>query len=186
MNKISRRKFIFSGLLTTLGLLLVNALFIERFFIELKEFLLADKREGAVSILQLSDLHLKGIKWKHRLLVDKINNLQPDLIVITGDAIDDKENLPLLETFLESLNLSIPKVAILGNWEYWGGVDLDKLKTLYRRQNCTLLINQSRQYQVRNRSVAITGIDDLVGGKADYQQAIRQLKASDYHIVLPP
>lgn len=52
----------------------------------------------------------------------------PDVLLITGDSIDKTEKIDLLDDLLKLIKSSIPKYAITGNWEYWGHVDLSKLR----------------------------------------------------------
>ncbi|MEO0777781.1 MAG: metallophosphoesterase [Bacteroidota bacterium] len=185
MKKISRRRFLRNGLLAGLGLGLLDAAWLEGFFVELKRHDLRPAgQEAELRILQISDLHLKSLGWKHQRLLRSIRRAQPDLIAITGDAIDAADQLELLDRFLGQLPMDTPVVAILGNWEYWGEVDLEALSDTYARHGGQLLINQHRQYTFSGRKVGITGIDDFVGGSADYATAIRDYQAVDFHLVL--
>ena len=175
--KISRRSFILSGFVFILGVFLMNSLWFEKFLIEKRFFFLgaAKKNSYKLKFIQVSDLHLNHLN---------LNKEHPDLILITGDAIDKAQNLDLLEKFLQLIDINIKKVAILGNWEYWGDVNIKDLKTLYQRNNCELLVNDSKQYEFDGYKVSITGIDDYIGGTADYELAIKNYIKSDYHIVL--
>ncbi|MEJ2903650.1 metallophosphoesterase [Pedobacter panaciterrae] len=184
--KLTRRKFIRAGLLATFGTILADMFWIEKFFIETNEFYIgkATKETTHIKVVQISDLHLQSVNYQLKHLANKLNKLQPQLILITGDAIDKSENTPLLNEFLKLIDKEIKKVAILGNWEYWGNIDLDELNKIYAGNNCTLLINETTQYSFKNKSISITGVDDFIGGKADYGTAIKGYKKSDYHIVL--
>ncbi|SFH20823.1 metallophosphoesterase [Pedobacter insulae] len=184
--RISRRKFIQSGLLLTSGLVLTNGFWIEKFFIETKEFYVASatKESKNIRVVQISDMHLQSLNYQLTQLTKKLNTLKPDLILITGDAIDKATNIPVLNDFLKLIDHEIKKVAILGNWEYWGQVDLTELTKIYKVNNCELLINQTAQYTFRNKTISITGIDDFLGGNADIHTAVGNYQASDHHIIL--
>lgn len=184
--RITRRRFIQSGLLLSTGLVLTDAFWAEKFFIETNEFYLNDASPTTTNLklLQASDLHLQSVKHRHERLAEKINQLTPDLILFTGDAIDKAEKLTILDDFLKLIDRDIKKVAILGNWEYWGKVNLQALKTVYSAHNCVLLINQTTRYAFNGKTISITGIDDLLGGNADFNSAISNYQPSDYHIVL--
>ena len=108
----------------------------------------------------------------------------PDLICITGDSADDNEKMEHLNNFLKLIDTSITKFAITGNWEYWGKVDLVRLKDVYSESNCELLINKHRTISVRNREISIIGIDDYLAGDADFGAAVRNLQMTDTNIVL--
>jgi uncharacterized protein len=84
------------------------------------------------------------------------------LVLFTGDAIDNAENISLLNQFLQLIDRDIPKTAILGNWEYWGRVNLSELDKTYKANNGTLLVNQSVQYALQGKTVSITGVDELL------------------------
>ncbi len=104
-------------------------------------------------------------------------------MLITGDAIDKAKNISILNDFLKLINKDIKKVAILGNWEYWGGINLKALKKIYTDNNCTLRINQTTQFKVKDKTISITGVDDYLGGKANIETATKDHKKSDYHIM---
>ncbi|TGE08842.1 metallophosphoesterase [Hymenobacter fodinae] len=166
--------------------MLLDACFLERFFIEVNEFTITESIAGTphLRVIQLSDLHLRSISYQLTRLTKKINELKPDLLCITGDAIDKAENIQLLNSFLQLLHLDIQKVAILGNWEYWGKVDLVNLASIYESNNCRLLINQTALYRFGNKTIAVTGLDDYVGGRPDLPAALQTHTSSDYHIIL--
>jgi predicted MPP superfamily phosphohydrolase len=183
--KISRRKFMTWFAIGAPLAMLLDGFFIERFFVETREYFLTDKsKNNKLRILQLSDLHLKTFDVKAKALARKINDIKPDLLLITGDAIDKKENIGLLNEFLDVVDDHIPKAAILGNWEYWGKINIDKLRQVYSDHNCTLLINETKQFSLLGKTISITGTDDFVVGNADIAVALQKFISSDYHIIL--
>jgi len=183
---ITRRKFIRAGLFSVGGVVFIEGFWVERFFIETKEFHIgsAVKNSDNIRIVQISDLHLHSINYQLTKLINGINLLKPDLIVFTGDVVDKAGNLPLLNDFLKLIDKDIKKTAILGNWEYLGKVDIASLNKVYLNNNCDLLVNQSVQYSFRNKTVSITGIDDFLCGDPDFDTAVMENKLSDYHLVL--
>lgn len=183
---ISRRSFIKRALVLATGFLAAKAFWFEKFFIETNEFFLrnATKTSFGLKVVQISDLHIQSVGYALKRMAAQVNAHNPDVICLTGDAVDKAEKLPVLQEFLSLLNKNTPKVAILGNWEYWGKVNLPDLKQLYETHNCQLLVNQSVQIPVRDKAVSITGTDDFLGGNADFGTAITDYKPGDYHIVL--
>jgi predicted MPP superfamily phosphohydrolase len=116
--------------------------------------------------VQLSDLHLHQIGMTEESVIDKVNALAPDILFFTGDIADRPESLPILDSFLSGLKVA-QKVAVLGNWEYWGGVDLVALKALYERHNVKLLVNECVQVPIRHTFINVAGLDDDTAGKPD-------------------
>jgi predicted MPP superfamily phosphohydrolase len=184
--RINRRKFLKAGLMSAIGTILIDAFWLEKIFIEIKEFYIGDasKESSTLKVIQISDLHLKAINYQLRSLSEIINELNPDLLLITGDSIDDSANLSVLGEFLQLIKYDIRKVAVLGNWEYWGNVNIDELSYLYNKNNCSLLINESIQYRIRDKTISVTGIDDYIGGNSDIASALHSYKPGDFHLVL--
>ncbi len=183
MIKLTRRKFIKRGILVSIGLVLLDSLWFEKYVVEWNHFDIS-KSEDKIKILQISDLHLNQLTYSHKSIAKKINSIKPDLIFITGDSVDKTEKIRLLDEFLELIDSSIKKYAITGNWEYWGKVNLTELKSVYSKNNCELLINENRTISIKKREISIIGIDDFVGGNADFGKAIENLKESKTNIVL--
>lgn len=182
----TRRKFIKAGLLAGFGFILLDSFWLEKYFIETNDFNLGKATDNNfdLKVIQISDLHLQTLNGQLKRLAKNINEQKPDLILITGDSVDTKKNVFVLNQFLGLIHNDIKKFAILGNWEYWGGVDLEELRQSYALNNCELLINNSRQITLKNKTISITGIDDYVGGNADIDVALKEFKKSDYHIIL--
>lgn len=184
MTRISRRQFIKGSLALGAGLVLGDMFWFEKYVIDWNYFDRSKDGRHKVKFIQLSDLHLSQVRSYHKSIARKINEKQPDLLFITGDAIEEQAKMEVLDAFMQLIDPAIPKYAILGNWEYWGKVDLDQLRALYRRYNCELLINTHRITELKGRQIAIIGIDDYVGGNADFPAAIQGLPSADTHIVL--
>lgn len=77
------------------------------------------------TILQLSDIHIGGLITKDFIknLVKKVNILNPDVVVITGDLVDTKLEYakPALDE-LKNINSKYGTYFIVGNHEYFHGV----------------------------------------------------------------
>ncbi|WP_417265435.1 metallophosphoesterase [Brumimicrobium sp.] len=184
MRKVSRRKFIKGSILTTIGLVLLDSLWFEKYVIDWKYFVLSKQNRKKIKIIQLTDLHIDKLRSFHHSIATTINEKKPDLLFITGDAVDSNDKIIVFNEFLQLIDKSIQKYAITGNWEYWGNVNLDELKEVYQHNNCELLINENRTISIEDRTVSIIGVDDLVGGNADFKKSTENLTASETNIVL--
>jgi predicted MPP superfamily phosphohydrolase len=76
-------------------------------------------------IIHVSDIHYGRVIQKERLneLVDKINELKPDIVVFTGDLIDKdtkltKKDKKILIEALKKIDTNINKYAITGNHDH--------------------------------------------------------------------
>lgn len=136
------------------------------------------------TLVQLTDLHLRSIGRHEERIAAAVSAIRPDLVLFTGDAIDQAGNLHLLERFLALLDTRPTKLAILGNWEHWGGVDLRALAQTYARANVQLLRNESVELRVRGQPLLVTGLDDLVGGTPNERAALRGVAPCPNHLLL--
>ena len=134
---------------------------------EIKKSIINKNIGSPVKILHISDLHLKKNKPIYDKVINKINTIKPDLLFITGDSIDKKRNLPLLDSFLKKIDPQIKKYAIAGNWEYWCRVNFSKLKDVYKKNGVRFLVNESDEVMIRDHCFYIYGLDDYIGGKPD-------------------
>jgi predicted MPP superfamily phosphohydrolase len=183
---ISRRQFLAGMVFSGAGFVSTDSLYFERYFVETNEFDIGTLSISNVTIriLQISDLHLSRLADRHRQLADRINGLNPDLLLFTGDIIESEQGLPHLDKLLQLFDPGVPKAAIMGNWERFYNVDPGKLKEVYRRHNGELLINRSRVFTIHERRLMVTGIDDMVDGSPDFSLAVRNVGSEEHHIVL--
>lgn len=136
-----------------------------------------------VTFVQVTDLHLDRVGAMHRRIAARVNAIRPDLLLFTGDSVDRRDRLGELRSLLALLDPRTPKYAILGNWEHWSGVDLGELADVYHRANGRLLVNESAVHDADGRALALTGLDDLVGGRPD-TRAVDTAPDADAHLLL--
>lgn len=186
MRIIKKKRYVLIALATIVAIILFYA-----FSIEPNLFVVTDHRlnpevavaRNSLKIVQISDLHLKKFNDRAQKIADKVNQLHSNIILLTGDSIDKVEQLRGFEQFLSQLDLQTTKYAILGNWEYWAGVDLTALKKLYSTYNCRLLVNETTLYKQGDRQLLITGIDDLAG-TPNLLASLQNIKPYPNHLLL--
>ncbi|NBT79533.1 MAG: metallophosphoesterase [Betaproteobacteria bacterium] len=142
-----------------------------------------DGSNGKIRIIQISDLHLHGVAERDERLAKQIRELNADAVVFTGDIIDRAENLELLASFLSALGPT-PRIAVLGNWEYWSKVDLKRLRAIYESApQSLLLVNQKANVMLKGREIEFIGLDDFTAGKPD-TRLLRSQTSSIVRVVL--
>lgn len=123
----------------------------------------------AYRVIQLSDLHIQRFDVDENAIAAQVQALRPDLVVLTGDALDKADALPFLQAFLAALG-SVPVVAVPGNWEHWSDVDFKALETLFHNQpNGRFLLNQQQSFTAHGRTVHLVALDDFTAGQPDAQ-----------------
>lgn len=126
------------------------------------------------SIVQLSDFHLAGF-YNNRdhisEVVKTVNDLEPDLILFTGDMVSNfAEEIDPFTEILRSLKAPYGKYAILGNHDYgqyfnWSSEkekanNLSMVKQKIRETGFDLLLNENRQIIVNGDSIALIGVEN--------------------------
>jgi hypothetical protein len=123
----------------------------------------------AFRVVQLSDFHIQHFDVAEKAIVAQVQKLKPDLVVLTGDAIDRVDALPVLRAFLVALG-PISVVAVPGNWEHWSGVDFRTLESMFLdRPNGRFLLNQQQSFTAHGRTVQLFALDDFTAGQPDAQ-----------------
>lgn len=112
-------------------------------------------------LAQISDVHMGLIVRGARLeeIVTKVNDLHPDLVVITGDLVD-AEALHMEEMIhpLRRLKGKYGVYAVTGNHEFFAGID--QVETFLEQAHVTLLRNR---WVNINHGLQLLGLDDPVG-----------------------
>ena len=81
-------------------------------------------------IAQVSDLHNAELGKDNNKLIEKLNECEPDIIVLTGDLIDSNHtNLEVALSFARQAVKIAPCYFVTGNHEAWVGSQYEELKT---------------------------------------------------------
>ncbi len=133
------------------------------------------EKEPRFRVVQISDLHLHRFGFTEEKVIEEVNALKPNLLLLTGDVADRPDSLPVLDAFLQKVTAK-HKYAILGNWEYWGGVDLQALGSIYNRHGVTLLVNECVEYSHNGFIYQVAGLDDFTAGNPDERKIYADCK----------
>ena len=113
-------------------------------------------------IVQVSDLHL-GLLLREpalRPVIARLRELQPDLLVVTGDMVDAQINhLAGLSELWQQLNPPLGKYAVLGNHEVYAG--LGQSLDFLRASGFTVLRNT---FLKAGDTLNLVGVDDPTVG----------------------
>ncbi|WP_323589041.1 metallophosphoesterase [Aliarcobacter butzleri] len=115
-------------------------------------------------IIQISDIHIGGLITKNfiKSMVDKINLLNADVVVITGDLVDTKLEFarPALDE-LKNLQSKYGTYFIVGNHEYFHGVKpiIDYVNSL----GIKTLENQNVYIGEKDEGFYLAGVYDRFG-----------------------
>jgi predicted MPP superfamily phosphohydrolase len=112
-------------------------------------------------IANLGDVHIGRFIDAKELgrAIEAINEQQVDLLVVTGDLVDDVTQLESALRVLERSNTPYKTVAILGNHEEMG--DLPKILSIYNQHKAriNLLVNENIAITHGGATLHIVGVD---------------------------
>ena len=152
-------------------------------------------------ITQISDVHSGSFDNREKIEygIDLINTQKSDLIVFTGDMVNNKaaEMTPWSDLFSQ-LDAPDGKFSILGNHDYGDYVpweteelkaqNLQDLKNIQRDMGFDLLLNENRYLQRGSDKLALIGVENWGRGgfkkAGDLKRAAEGIDANDFKILL--
>lgn len=185
MNRKTKRKLI-AAAITGIAIAVLDAMFLEKYFFEIKTFEIGKKGSNhKMKLLFLTDLHFRrSLEPSYQKLARRINDINPDLILISGDTIDEDGIYAPAKAFFSLLKYSIPKVTIMGNHDHKNRVRIETYKQLYEQSNCRLLLNESVEYTLAGKRLMVTGVDDFIEGNASFAKAVKDVGREENHVLL--
>jgi len=136
--------------------------------------------EPPLRVVQVSDIHsgLFMTPTRMRRYAEAVQQLRPDLFVMTGDFISNSiAYLAPCVKEMARVKARYGSFAVLGNHEHWHG-EPEEVIAIFEEAGITVLQNAHRLLQTDRGPVALAGIDDLRFGKPDLEQALEGLDQS--------
>ena len=130
--------------------------------------------------VMVSDIHLGLVVDNDRLdaMVNSINELDPDIVFLAGDTIDEDVKLffdQKMPEVIEKLRSKYGVYAVLGNHEYIGGNS--ELATNYLRQAGVVVLVD--EYIKLNNQFYVVGRDDRMAGNMTGKQRLDLSRVMD-------
>ncbi len=123
-------------------------------------------------IVQISDLHNAEFGHDNRKLLKKISELEPDIIVITGDIVDSNHtDIQTSVSFVKQAVLISDVYYVTGNHEYWlTKDDQAELFNGIEQTGAVILNNECVDISVGESGFCLIGLDDnsLSNGTLDH------------------
>lgn len=182
MKKILK---IFITIIILIILLLLYSRFIGTIGLNTKEYTIEDNNISndfdGIKIVHFSDIHYKRMITKDRIdkIINEINLINPDIVIFTGDLIDqdseiNEDDITYLKKVLSKINAKYGKYSVIGNHDY--SIDIEILRSIYKESNFNLLENSyDIIYGKDNNKLYIGGIStgafsDIVLNKMKYDE----------------
>ena len=129
-------------------------------------------------IVQISDLHLGSFSSVKKLedVVEIINNEKADLVVFTGDLVNNFHNeaLPFIST-LKKIKSNYGNYSVLGNHDYCDYVgwkrsskkwkdNFNEMLDVHRKMGFNLLLNSSKEIEIEDDKINLVGVENWGAG----------------------
>ena len=137
-----------------------------------------------LKIIHLTDIHYGSTVNEKELnnIVDKVNEIKPDIVVMTGDLIDERLSYDkdIIINCLSKIEAKLGKYAVSGNHD----IPLDDYNYIIKQSGFTSLDNKYELiYSKSNEPIIISGIgysDEDIGIKTEqFDKYISELKTDD-------
>ena len=154
-------------------------------------------------VLHLSDIHITPTQRRKRDWLRRLADLQPDLVINTGDNLSHRDSVPVVMEALGDLR-DVPGAYVFGSNDYWGPILKNplryflpnggskkmqgpplpwrELRTAFDEVGWVDLSNQLGEVTVKGVRIALAGVDDphlrydeldAVAGPADASADLR-------------
>jgi predicted MPP superfamily phosphohydrolase len=151
-----------------------------------------DRLDG-FTIALLSDFHYDPYFSVHplRAAIGMVNNLHPELIVLTGDFV----SAPMIGTDPNGAWVAEPCSLLLrqmrapyGLWAVMGNhdvaTDAARVTRALRAQGIQVLINQSTPIERKGERFWLSGVDDILDGNPNLPATLKKVPSSEATILL--
>jgi predicted MPP superfamily phosphohydrolase len=125
---------------------------------EVKSQKLPESFDG-FKIVQLSDLHGAEFGEDGMGLVEKVKELEPDMIALTGDFVTDEGDLAAVEKLAARLTELCPVYFISGNHEFGSGLAV-KVRNILERAGVKYLSNEYLTISRGEDGILLGGVED--------------------------
>lgn len=110
-------------------------------------------------IVQLSDLHGAEFGEDGMELVEKVKELEPDIIALTGDFVTDEGDLAAVEKLAARLVKLCPVYFVSGNHEFGSGLAI-KVRNILERAGVKYLSNEYLTISRGEDEILLGGVED--------------------------
>ncbi|MDI6786702.1 MAG: metallophosphoesterase [bacterium] len=136
-----------------------------------------------LTIIHISDLHIINLEKKDLFCINKINEINSDLILVTGDLVANVHGINPTLALINSLKSKYGIYGVFGNEEYQS-LYYHHIEALIN-SNITILRNEYSKINLKNnQKLYIIGLDDPVFKRDDLEKSIHGLPSEGFKILL--
>jgi len=173
--KMTRRRLLLSTGVAVPAAVLGDALALEPNWLQVRTIRLTQSKPTH-RIVHFTDLHHKGDRALLQAVVQRINNLKPDLVCFTGDLVE--ESVHVEEALACLRELRAPLYGVPGNHDYWANVDFEEISQAFAATGGAWLMDHSAR--TRDGLITLHGLTCTNGKQPEQVQGTRNLLLVHY------
>ena len=140
---------------------------------------------NGLRVVHLSDLHYGPLVDPRHLerAIEIANDLNPDLIALTGDYISQERGYAApCAALVGQLRARHGVFAVLGNHDHW--TDAKLITDLFRAEGIRVLLNEGLRLDVGGEAFWLAGVDDTMVGLEDLSLALAGSRDGEFKLLL--
>ena len=171
-------------------LVLAVYLYLQNAWLSISKFEMLDKsipkEFNGFKICQITDFHNTHYKSLRKRIINKLKEENPDIIVITGDLIDNgkKRCVNMSANFIKEIKDIAPIYFVAGNHEQESGKSYNDLRKKLEENNVTILDNKVKELNINGSIINLVGLKDPTFDKSKLDNDVKadnQLSKIDYN-----
>lgn len=180
------------GILMVVGILIgFYSAYVEPHLLRVKQYDMKFEQVAGnpITVVQFSDTHVGDFFTTEDLkkVVDKINEQQADLVLFTGDLMDNAAeydgSIDEIATILSKIKATNGKYSVFGNRDYGGGAERF-YEDLMESAGFEVLVNSSRTLEVKGTTISLFGADDALIGYYNSNKTMQGISNDHLNLLL--
>lgn len=139
----------------------------------------------------LQVLHFGDLHWRpgspgllERKVKQALESASADLVVFTGDTVNRHRSWQQVSRWLSDLQLSAPRFAVPGNWDYTQAGLLEEFTDVWEQAGFHVLHNRAFPVEIHGQGVEVMGLADARTGVIDWSLAERPIPEGIFRLLL--
>jgi predicted MPP superfamily phosphohydrolase len=122
----------------------------------------SDKIENVyIKIILIADLHNDVYGKEQDVLIQNIKSIEPDLIFLAGDIVDDRQSMDGTRFLLKGLKGVAPTFYVTGNHEYMSRrYKIEAIRREIQAHGVTILSDSYIKVNIKGQELVIAGVED--------------------------
>jgi uncharacterized protein len=117
------------------------------------------EKQKSIKIVLISDLHSTIYGKDQSKLINKVKDINPDLIILSGDIFDDEVPMKGTQLLLSGISGIAPIFYVTGNHEYWSH-NIQGIRDELASYGVIILSDTYTIIEINDTEIVIAGIED--------------------------